>query len=546
MSDARKVVVEESDNSKTTIDKLSARISANVDKIELDRCLAIKDNLKDRRTGDISYAYSEALEKSHMKWYKDMFYWFEKDVYKEVGEKAVKLALIRAMRKDGVASDDTTKRRSTIVRSACEDTLNRELNPHPEAIAFSNGVLNISDGSFVLLSPELPVINKLDYDYKEGAICPRWDAFLNQVLPHDADRLNLQEFVGMIFINRQKVKFEKMCILIGDGSNGKSVAGNTIVSLLGEWNVSACELSSLMGDSPSAMNAIATIDGKLLNYSTELDKKELNGSGFKKLVSGEPVMAKNLWHNQYKAKNIPLLMANTNEMPYTSDKTDAFYRRLMVLDFSVKITDEMKDHSLEDKLRGELSGIFNWAMAGRQRFIEQRYETTNNENSRILIGEYRKEQSSALSFIYGDGLRAFPCYLEHEPIDRPAEDLLEDYRLFCLRTSMKFHNIKILGLALGSECFEKFRKGNITHYRYFKCPNYDEYKYYKDSGRTSATEEEWLAMVEGKIKPKNGSMKEKYVKPKPAVQSKMNFPAPEPVTSEDYDDPYASMPADPE
>ena len=53
-------------------------------------------------------------------------------------------------------------------------------------------------------------------------------------------------------------------------------------------------------------------------------------------------------------------------------------------------------------------------------------------------------------------------------------------------------------------------------------------------------------MVEGKIKPKNGSMKEKYVKPKPAVQSKMNFPAPEPVTSEDYDDPYASMPADPE
>lgn len=79
--------------------------------------------------------------------------------------------------------------------------------------------------------PQLRKFNKkykqttqLNFDYNPDEHPYYWtEIFLDRVLPDSVSQRVLQEFMGAIFIDRRKVKLEKMLILYGAGSNGKSV-----------------------------------------------------------------------------------------------------------------------------------------------------------------------------------------------------------------------------------------------------------------------------------------------------------------------------------
>lgn len=508
------------------INPLIEQISDNVDKHMLDNLKNIGKEQKDERTGRIGYLYSEALAKSNVAWYKDMFYWFNGDIYTQIVPASIKHALTEAMRRDGVAYEDITKRQSIIVKPAMEGTINRVLKPRPDLIAFKNCALDISKMEKVPISPKIPIITRLGYDFDPSAKCPMWENFLMQVLPNEIDRINFQEFVGMIFINRKRVKIEKMCLMLGNGSNGKSVAGGIIQSMLGRENVSNLDLSSLMDDGDAAAKAISGIDGKMLNYNSELDKGELKGSGFKRIISGEATMARVLYKNSYKLENIPLFMACANEMPYTKDKSDGFYRRLLILNFSVKITDEMKDHELEQKIEKELSGVFNWAVVGRDRFIKRGFKMTENEGSARMVAEYKIEQSTELSFLRNHGYMPLPCYANHQPQRKGSTDLLREYTKDCRDTNRPASSDRTFWATLANEGYDKIRTSEGYKWIYYQAPLYSEWKDYVGFGKTTMTESEWLDMIEWKIKPIGG-----FSAPaakKQATQSEIKF-KPEPI-----------------
>jgi len=146
------------------------------------------------------------------------------------------------------------------------------IEPSKGIICFKNGVLNIDTEEFFNFSPDLHVTNKLEYEYDRTAKCPKWESFLSEVLPDKEDESVLQEYLGVIFMDRSKFKLEKMLFLVGTGSNGKSVVFETITGILGKDNVSNFDLSALTTGSGSGTNAynIASVDGKLLNYCSDI------------------------------------------------------------------------------------------------------------------------------------------------------------------------------------------------------------------------------------------------------------------------------------
>jgi len=511
--------VREKTKSEITVARLSETITQHVSMSKMAQLLSIKD--WSERCGHISKLFSKALDLSNVMYYKEMFYWFEADMYRWVPDGFLELSVEEAMLKCGVTEGDMFKNRNSLIRPSKSYATARTLVPSNEIISFDNGVLNVSTLEFCDPSPALPVITKLGYGYHPEAKCPLWDKFLLEVLPFEQDRLCFQEFAGMIFIDRKKVRMEKICILIGSGSNGKSVAAEVIAGLLGSWNVSRSSLTSLMGEGTNVMGAIAKIDGKLLNISNELDKKELHGAGFKSLVSGDPADAKNLYKNRYTAYDIPLLMASTNELPYTDDKSDGFYRRLMILEFILQITDEMKDPLLINKLCKELSGIFNWALEGRARFEAQDYINTKNERSAEIVKEYQIQQSAELSFVYSAGYMPMPCYFEHQDLEITAATLYDQFKTYCSTYGRKLSSIKTFGMMLKSDGFSKVRERSSVVYTYFKAPSYDELEQLHKEGRTNATQDEWDKIINGHIKPVGGTVKPEFIPKKESKQQSL-------------------------
>lgn len=204
----------------------------------------------------------------------------------------------------------------------------------------------------------------LPYCYDTSATCPLWHTFLDRVLPDAAAQRVLAEYMGYCFT--KGIKVEKMLVLYGGGSNGKSVVLDTMEALLGTANVSNVTLSDLTSDDEKR----ALIEGKLANISHE-SGKELDTAVLKQLVSGEPVDVRQLYIGTHIMYEYAKLVTSFNVLP-RAEATHGFFRRFLLMPFSVTIGEDEADVDLAIKLRAELPGILNWVLDALRRFVAAR------------------------------------------------------------------------------------------------------------------------------------------------------------------------------
>ena len=310
-----------------------------------------------------------------------------------------------------------------------------DVDEYVNLINLNNGTLELStDGRrFREHRREDFLKYKLPFDYDEQATCPKFQAFLNEVLPDNALQNILAEYIGYVFINPKTLKLEKVLLLYGSGANGKSVIFDIIQALLGRENISNFTLESLMGYSR------ASISDKLLNYASEISDR-LNVDLFKQMVSGEPIEARQIYGEPHTIYNYAKLMFNCNELPNPGQHKDAFFRRFIIIPFEKKIEPENQDPELANKIiADELPGILNWALAGMDRLVQKK-AFTQSDKVDSLLHKYRKET---------DSVQVFLATNEIEPgteKTRYLKDLYEAYRVCC-----KEEQLSILGKRKFSE-----------------------------------------------------------------------------------------------
>jgi putative DNA primase/helicase len=249
----------------------------------------------------------------------------------------------------------------------------KDMHPDNTKVVFDNGVFDVDRKMFSTdVDKSTVAMSVLPYKFNAKAACVNWQMFLDVVLPVKDYQKILQEFLGSIFVDRTETKIETMLILKGDGANGKSVVFETVMGVLGRNNVSNLGVSELISGVDKKKN-IAFINGKRLNYCPEINAFRISRESdtLKALISGEPLAARALYGNNFTAYDIPLLMSNCNKLPYMSDWSNGMRRRLTVLPFNVTIPLEKQNPMLAVNLQQEYSGIFNWIMEGRDRFMLQ-------------------------------------------------------------------------------------------------------------------------------------------------------------------------------
>ena len=318
-------------------------------------------------------------------------------------------------------------------------------------INLKNGTLTVGSDGVVRLRefrPEDFLRYQLAFDYDPAAKSPKWQAYLDYVQPDSEVQRILAEAAALAFIPTSALKLEKIPVLHGSGSNGKSVFQDTFRAALGMDNVSGHSLKLLTGNE----NARAGLQDKLVNISSEIGGIA-DSEVFKLLASGEPVSAKFLYEDVFTMTDYARLLCNANRLPAEVENSHAFFRRFLIIPFSVTIDMAKKDTNLSKKIvETELPGVLNWILEGLARLLKQNDFSPCRASDQALQ-QYRHE-SNTVSLWLEDASYTVST-TGHEP---PFKTLYEEYRHFCKDEGFRAVSSKTFSQRMQAAGFEKHRK----------------------------------------------------------------------------------------
>lgn len=298
-----------------------------------------------------------------------------------------------------------------------------EVKQNTVLINLKNGTLEITEKGVKLrdFRSEDFLTYQLDFEYVPEVAGGRWQKFLDEVLPDVSKQKVLAEFFGYVFINPNVLKLEKVLMLYGSGSNGKSVVFEVLNAMLGEENVSNYSLESLTNQNGYYR---AMIGDKLVNYASELSSK-LDTTMFKQLASCEPIDARLPYGNPFKLKDYAKLVFNANILPETTEQTHAYFRRFMIIHFDKTIEESKQDKELSKKIIDkELPAVLNWVLEGLNRLLAQKNFTHSAKIDSAL--KAYKIQSDTVQMWKKEN-----CYKSSLENYELIKDLYVQYRSYC-------------------------------------------------------------------------------------------------------------------
>ena len=253
-----------------------------------------------------------------------------------------------------------------------------EFKQSPHLLNLKDGILDIETMILEPHTPEFLSFELIPIIYDSEADCPQFEAFVKQVVSTPIQATHLQEYFGYCFW-KEGCPFDKALALQGGGHNGKSVLINVFKSVLGKENICAVTPHKLENDTQGPLQLMDKLANLVFDVSPEALRKT---DMLKKSISGELIGARPVYCRDYiqfepYAKHI--FAWNKAPKPH-GDDTDAFYRRFIVVKFIHNFNGETchgcgetheEDIYLTEKLKKEQVGIFNWAMEGLKRILEQ-------------------------------------------------------------------------------------------------------------------------------------------------------------------------------
>lgn len=242
--------------------------------------------------------------------------------------------------------------------------INKEEKMWPEElnmINVANGMLDIQTMELLPHNPDYGSRTQLPVNYKPDAFSQRWHDFLKEIFPEDENyekRGLLQQFFGYVLL--RDCRYHKALFLYGTGANGKTTVLDVLQAMVGRDNTSSLSLADLTQRFKAQF-----LRGKLINLATETNTRDpLATELLKAVISGDPITAEQKYGEQFQFRPFAKFITAMNDAPVIPDKSYGLSRRLIVLNFERRFTDEEIKPRMAQYLIEEIDGVFNWAVEG--------------------------------------------------------------------------------------------------------------------------------------------------------------------------------------
>ena len=312
------------------------------------------------------------------------FYSFDDRIWVKISDEA-----IRGYAAEAYHCFATAQRTAAVCKLMRSMTLTDiDFNKNP-VLTFQNGTLEIETGRFRDFSPNDYCTIIMDYDYDPSAQCPQWVKFINDITDDEPRREEvLQTMAGYALF--PDCRFQKIFVLLGGGSNGKSVYLEIIQKLFGDKNVSVVTPSGLTQEFQRVK-----LKDSLLNIGKDVSSDFSTGEIREWLLNiSDGTMVQACFKGQTHIDIFPRckLIYSMNKPPVAS-VVEGLGRRLHFVKFPCSFVDfpdknnpkqKLKDVNLIPKLLEELPGIFNWAYEGYKLLNIVGYFTDTPEQEELM------------------------------------------------------------------------------------------------------------------------------------------------------------------
>ncbi|MBN2183152.1 MAG: hypothetical protein JW715_14670 [Sedimentisphaerales bacterium] len=301
-------------------------------------------------------------------------------------------------------------------------------------LCLQNGLLNLETRELTPHTPNYFTTVCLPYAYDPNAESPEWDVFLGDVMLRRQDYIDLlQEFVGYLF--RPDLKEQKFLLCVGQGANGKGCFFDVVQSLVGPENCSQVPISRF-GDRFALYSTI----GKVCNFTNESSHilEDEAENILKSFVSGDAMTIDRKYREPIDIKPTAKLMVATNSLPRFTDKSEAVWRRILLVPFDLTLDQKYQIKDKADQLKQELPGILNWALVGLDRLNAKRGFTVP-QGQKELMEDYRRDADPARAFL----LDSYQESLNGEFV--PCAEVYRAYRTFCESNGYKEMGERLFG-----------------------------------------------------------------------------------------------------
>lgn len=267
-------------------------------------------------------------------------------------------------------------------------------------LGVANGVIDLCSGA---LRPHdradrITLLSPVQYD--PAATCPRWDAFLYEIMAGDEAMVSaLQRLAGYCLTG--DISVQMLPIFHGPGGNGKNVLLDTLMGILGPHAAEAPDgLLTVRRGGDEHPTEIADLLGKRLVVASETDEGRKMRIGLvKKLTGNKYLKGRYMRQDYFQFVRTHKTILVTNNRPIVTETSNAIWRRLRLIPFDVKIPEARQDKRLTEKLVAEWPGILAWAVRGCLDWQQRQCDLELPEAVRQATEAYKDESDHVGDFI---------------------------------------------------------------------------------------------------------------------------------------------------
>ncbi len=270
-----------------------------------------------------------------------------------------------------------------------------DLNNQPSHwVNFQNGYFDVMEWRLIEHDTRYLMINQIPFSFHPEQVetvltgGTQIRRYLDFSIPDKTDQKMFWQYLG--YCMTADTRFQKFLMIKGKGGTGKSIAISFIQHIVGNGNYSSMSLQNL-----NQRFYPTGLFGKLLNACADIPSTAMESVDIiKKAVGEDTLLYEKKGQDPTQFNSYAKLLFSANEMPLNlDDKTNAYYRRLLVLDINRTIPEEQKDSQLKEKMCKESDYAIHMAMLELKQLYTDNHFAESDHSKECIANLYRSAYS---------------------------------------------------------------------------------------------------------------------------------------------------------